>query len=331
MGVRDPSDAMLPYAVALDVAQPWLNVAASAPPWFGLRGEPSVRGADLDSAYRAFVHAPEWYLTGRSSDAAKAAAEWDYKEEIELLRLEDLDRLGRESPDAGKARHRETTDEIQDIARELDARQSSQEGAQSLPSSVYRPYRGDRPVEEVKSGRGLRGCLLWVVSLVVIGVAVLGVLLSLDIISPRDKPCPLNSLTIPTAAQIAVAGDLFRDVCVKVSGAVIFQDIDELIIEMDRGDYTQQVNVHHPSGLFKTPVPPGVPIALAGWLKVEEDGTYVVHFVPHHESDRGWWQNLRENIAVSDVKPDRPDKMGRYPVPFHPGSAPTRHSVELHQ
>ena len=35
---------------------------------------------------------------------------------------------------------------------------------------------------------------------------------------------------------------------------------------------------------------------MAGRLKVEEDGTYAVHFVPDHGSDRGWWRNLRENL-----------------------------------
>ena len=64
---------MLPYAVALNVAQPWLDVAGSAPPWFGSGSASSLQGADLDAAYHGFMHAPEWYLSGRSGDAAKAA------------------------------------------------------------------------------------------------------------------------------------------------------------------------------------------------------------------------------------------------------------------
>ena len=99
-GARSQSDPMLPYAVGLNVAQPWLDVAAKAPPWFGSGGGSSLRGADLDAAYNAFMHAPEWWLTGRSDDAAKAAAQWG---DEELLRLDDeLDQLDQESPDAGQ-------------------------------------------------------------------------------------------------------------------------------------------------------------------------------------------------------------------------------------
>ena len=97
-GTRDQSDPMLPYAVAFDAAQPWLNVTAPAPPWFGSGDDSSPRGADMDTAYRAFLHAPEWFLTGRSDDAAKAAAKWGYEEELQLL--EELDELDRESPAA---------------------------------------------------------------------------------------------------------------------------------------------------------------------------------------------------------------------------------------
>ena len=73
-GAQDQSDSMLAYAVALDVAQPWLGVAVSAPPWFGSDGASSVQGADLDAAYSGFMHALKWGLTGRSGDAANAAA-----------------------------------------------------------------------------------------------------------------------------------------------------------------------------------------------------------------------------------------------------------------
>ena len=59
-GARDQSDPMLAHAVAFDAAQPWLDAAASAPQWFGTGGESSLQGADLDAAYRAFIHAPEW-------------------------------------------------------------------------------------------------------------------------------------------------------------------------------------------------------------------------------------------------------------------------------
>ncbi len=286
-GARDQSDPLLPYAVAFNVAQPWLDVAASAPTWFGSSGESSLRRADLDAAYRGFMHAPEWWLTGRSGDAAKAAAGLGYEAELELLQLE--------SPDTGKAVHRETAAEIQDIAREPDSQRSSLEGAPSPPSGGYQQDREERLIEEPKSGGRLRGCFIRMVSLLGIGALVLVVLFSLDVVSPRDKPCPLASPAIPTPAQIAVAGDLFRDECVKVSGTVVFQNADELVVEMKRGEYVQQVNVHDPSEVLEA-IPLGRVVTLAGRLKVEEDGTYAVHFVPDHGSDRGWWRNLRENL-----------------------------------
>ena len=92
-----------------------------------------------------------------------------------------------------------------------------------------------------------------------------------------------------------MAGDLFRDECVRVSGTVMFQDIDELLVEMDRGEYVQRVSVRGPAEVFEAISPGGV-VTLAGRLKVEEDGTYAVHFEPDLGSDRGWWRNLRDNL-----------------------------------
>ena len=284
---RNQADFMLPYAVALNVAQPWLNVSDSAPPWFGSGSESSLQGADLDAAYHGFMHAPEWYLGGRSGDAAKAAAALGYEAERELGQLE--------SPDTGKAVRRETADEIQDIAREPDSQRSSLEGAPSPPSGGYQQHRGQRLIGEPKSGGCLPGCFIWVVSLLGIGALVLVVLFSLDVVSPRVKPCSLDSPGIPTPGQIATAGDLFRDECVRVSGAVVFQDADELVVEMNRGEYVQRVNVRDPSDVLEA-IPSGRVVTLAGRLKVEEDGTYAVHFIPDHGSDRGWSRNLRENL-----------------------------------
>ena len=281
------ADSMLPYAMALNVAQPWLNVSDSAPPWFGTGRESFLRDADLDAAYHAFMQAPEWYLSGRSDDAAKAAAGMGYELELELLELE--------SPDTETTAHRRTADEIQDIAREPDSQRGSLEGAPAPPSGGYQQYTGERLIEEAKGGGRLRGCFIWVVSLVGIGALVLVVMFSLDVVSPRDKPCPLDSPAIPTPAQISVAGDLFRDECVRISGTVMFQDIDELLVEMDRGEYVQRVSVRGPAEVFEAISPGGV-VTLAGRLKVEEDGTYAVHFEPDLGSDRGWWRNLRDNL-----------------------------------
>ena len=132
-------------------------------------------------------------------------------------------------------------------------------------------------------------------SLLAIAALALIVLFSLDVVSPRDKPCPLDSPPIPTPAQIAVAGDLFRDACVRVSGTLVDKDVDTLLLEVDRGDYVQQVIVRVPAGPFEE-ISLGKRLSMGGWLRVGEDGTYEVHFVPDRGSDRGWWRNLRENI-----------------------------------
>ena len=295
-GARSQSDPMLAHAVAFNVAQPWLDLAASAPPWFGSSGGSSLQGADLDAAYRAFMHAPEWWLTGRSEDAAKAAAQWGYEEEIQLL--EQLEQLDRESSDAVQPEltaHGGTTDQGEEIAGELESQRESPAAQVQPPSIDYQHYRPEGQVEEPEGGGRLRGCLIWLVSLVGIGVVVLVVLFSLDVVSPRDKPCPLEAPPIPTPAQIVVVGDLFRDECVRIRGTVVFRAADELVLEVNRGEYVQRVDVRGQPEVIEA-IPTGREVTLAGWLKVEEDGTYEVHFVPDRRSDRGWWRNLRENI-----------------------------------
>ena len=126
---------------------------------------------------------------------------------------------------------------------------------------------------------------------------VLVVLFSLDVVSPREKPCPLNSPPIPTPAQIASIGDLFRDQCVRVRGTAVFQDGGELVLEVDRDEYVQPVSVRDPSEALNA-LPPGRVITLAGRLIVEEEGTYAVHFIPDRGSDREWWRNLLENLEA---------------------------------
>ncbi len=275
LGARNQSDPMLAYAVAFDVAQPWLDVAASAPTWFGSSGESSLRGADLDTAYRAFMHAPEWYLSGRSDDAAKAAAQWGYEEELELL---------------GQL------DESEETASEPETQGTLLE-AEPPPSAGYQQHTTERPIDEPKGGGCLCRCLKWVVSLMGIGAVALVVLFSLDVVSPREKPCTLDSPPIPTPAQIAVVGDLFRDQCVRVRGMVVSQDVGELVMEIDRGEYLQRVNVLDPSEVLQS-FSPDRTVTLAGWLRVEEDGTYEVHFIPDYGYDREWWRNLRDNLEA---------------------------------
>ena len=284
---RDPSDPLLAYAVAFDVAQSWLDVAAPAPPWFGSRDESSLRGVDLDAAYHAFMHAPEWGLTGRSEDPGKAAAEPGHELELESLETE--------SPDAEKAGRRRTDGGIQAKLPVPDSQYSSREDAPRPLSTRYERPSEVRKTEETKSGGCLCGCVKWGVGLVAVVVVVLYFMVGPDVFSPRDKPCPLESPPIPTPAQIATAGDLFRDQCVRVRGTVVFHGVEELVLEMNRDEYVQRVTVRDPQQVLDT-VPLGRVLTLAGWLRVEEDGTYVVDFVPERESDPGWWQILRENI-----------------------------------
>ena len=211
----------------------------------------------------------------------KRPAGMGYEFGLELLELE--------SPDTETTAHRRAADEPEEISREPEAQSSS-----PAASAGYQTHRLEETANEAKGGC-LRGCFIWMVSLVGIGVVVLVVLFSLDVVSPRDKPCPLDSPAIPTPAQIEVAGDLFRDECVRVSGTVVFQDADELVVEMDRDEYVQRVNVRDPSEVLEA-IPPGRVVTLAGRLKMEEDGTYAVHFVPDHGPERGWWRNLRDNL-----------------------------------
>ncbi|MYD65937.1 MAG: DUF2207 domain-containing protein [Chloroflexi bacterium] len=229
IGARDQADPMLPYAIALGVAEPWLDATTSAPPWFGSGGAAPLQGADLDAAYQAFMHSLWWDVPGRSDDAAKGAAEG--------------------------------------------------------------------PIEEARGAGCLRGCVVRIVGIAGAGVLVVVVLFSHDVVSPRAKPCPLNSPPIPTAPQIAVAGDLFRDQCVSVRGTLVSRDADELVLEMDRGEFLQRVTVHDPSEVLGALRLGGV-VTLAGWLRVEEDGTYAVEFIPDRGSDREWWRNLRENLEA---------------------------------
>ena len=169
-GVRSQSDPMLPYAIAFNVAQPWLNVAAPAPPWFRSRGESSLRGPDLDAAYHAFMHAVEWWLTGRSEDAAKAAAQWGYEEELRLLEQLDL-----ESPDIERPEHvahRGTAVESEEVTSALEMQSSFPIAPAVVESAGYQTYRmkeAETVEEEAKGGGCLCRCFKWLACMAVIG------------------------------------------------------------------------------------------------------------------------------------------------------------------
>ena len=280
-GGRD--DSMFAYAVALDVAQPWLDLSAPAPRWFHAS---YLRGADPDVAYHAFLHAPEWHLSGRIGDAARSAAHDGYELELERLHLE--------PPETDEAEHRRLAEEIAAIDRELAVQDSLPPPTPPPAPMEYPTERSEVAVEAKARGGCLPGCLVSVVGLLGAGVLALLVLFSLDVVSPRDKPCPLTSPPIPTPAQIAVVGDLFQDQCVRVRGTVVSKDVDVLVMEVDRDEYVQRVTVRDPSEAL-APVPVGRVITLAGWLRVEGGGAYAVHFVPER-SDREWWRNLLDNL-----------------------------------
>ena len=189
-------DSMLAYAVALDAAQPWLAPSVPAPRWFHAS---FLRGADPDAAFRTFLHAPGWGLSGRWGDpagavAAKPTTKQDDDEAIDLLDVE--------SQDAEEAEHRRLTEEIEAIDRELAAQASRPPATTPTPAPApmeHPPHTSDVPVEK-KGGCGcLPGCLVSVVGLLGAGVLALLVLFSLDVVSPRDKPCPLNSPPHPDA------------------------------------------------------------------------------------------------------------------------------------
>ena len=75
----DRTDRLLPYAVALNAAKPWLNDELDAPPWFGVTGVESV--GDLTrqrrKAYHGFMSADVWDVAGRSKRASGWAVSLD--------------------------------------------------------------------------------------------------------------------------------------------------------------------------------------------------------------------------------------------------------------
>ena len=78
---------------------------------------------------------------------------------------------------------------------------------------------------------------------------------------------------------------------VSVAREVVWRDVGELVVEMDRGEYVQRVRVRGPANVFEG-ISVGERVDVAGRVEEHEDGGYVVH----HGVDRGWWGNLRENL-----------------------------------
>ena len=78
-----------------------------------------------------------------------------------------------------------------------------------------------------------------------------------------------RQIPIPMPAQIAGANGLLRDEYVRIGGALLSQGTDELALEAPEAVRLGRI------------------VTLAALLKVEEGGTYAVHFVPDHGSEPG--------------------------------------------
>ena len=293
---RDQPDSMLAYAVGLNVAQPWLDVSVSAPLWFGSGQASSLRGPDLDAAYHGFMHSVEWYLSGRSDKAADAASWLKESEQIELglWNTEQAEGTANSEGGGGTVYERPQTE---GVTPEAQAREGRAADAPGSPQD-YRKYRPQGQVEEPKGGRGWGGCFMWVVRLLGIGALVVAVLVGINLASPAVDPCPADSPSIPPPGLLGAALDVFLDECVSVAGEVVSHDVGELVLEVDRGEYVQWVRVRGPAEVFEQ-ASAGRRVQVAGRIGEHEDGGYVVHY----GVDRGWWDNLRENLPGDILTP----------------------------
>ena len=277
---RDEPDSMLAYAIALDAAKPWLDVSVPAPSWVG-SGEATAWGApDRDVAYHGFMSASAWGLAGRSNSAVEAAAgpggaERELLEE--LARLEPL-----------------YTEQAEGVTPETEARRETAADPLSSPHDDWK-YRSPWQVEEPKGGRRCCRCFKWVFGLLGIGALVV---VGLNLVSPAVEPCPANSPTIPPPGPLLVVFDVFRDECVSVAGEVVSQDVGELVVEIDRGEYVQRVRILGPAEVFEQ-ASVGRRVIVTGRVREHEDGGYVIRY----GVDRGWWGNLRENIPGDFLAP----------------------------
>ena len=277
---RDEPDSMLAYAIALDAAKPWLDVSVPAPSWVG-SGEATAWGApDRDVAYHGFMSAPAWGLAGRSNSAVEAAAgPGDAERELleELSRLEPL-----------------YAEQAEGVTPETEARRETAADPLSSPQDDWN-YRSPWQVEEPKGGRRCCRCFKWVFGLLGIGALVV---VGLNLVSPAVEPCPANSPTILSSAQIHALIDVVRDECVSVAGEVVSHDGGELVVEIDRGEYVQRVRVLGPAEVFEQ-ASVGRRVIVTGRIEEHEDGGYVIRY----GVDRGWWGNLRENIPGDFLSP----------------------------
>ncbi len=279
-GILDDSDSMLAYAVALDAAQPWLDLAVSAPPWFGSGGKSSPRSPDPDWAYHGFMHAPAWGLAGRAREAVDVLEWLDDSAESDSIQSS-IEQI--EGTESAKQQSEEA----------ISGTRTQQERASNPPSSAldYKDYRLPGHIVKLKGGRGCGGCYKWVGCLLSIAALIVAVVVVLNLVSPAVEPCPVDSPGIPHHGQLLTLLDLFQDQCVSVVGGVVSREMGELVVEVDRGDYVQWVRVIIGAEVYEQ-VALGDRIRISGRIGEHEEGGYVVQ----HGLDRGWWGNLRENL-----------------------------------
>ena len=286
---RDESNSMLPYAIALDAAKPWLDVSAPAPSWFGSVEAASLEAHHLGVAYHGFMSAPAWGLAGRSGGAVEAAGGPGSEAEQELMRyIEEAEKTASSEVGGGTVYKRLQTE---GVTPETEA---GGETTADPPGSLvdYRKYRVPGQVEEPPKGGGrCAGCCKWVVGLLGVGVLVAAAVVGYNLVSPAVEPCPESSPTIPPPGPLLVVLDVYLDECVSVDGEVVSQDVGELVVEVDRGDYVQWVLVRGPEDVLQRAFVGGW-VQVAGRIGEDEEAGYVVHY----GLDRGWWGNLRENL-----------------------------------
>ena len=280
-------DSTLAYAVALDAARPWLDASIPAPPWFGQGEASSVRGPGLDVAYHGFMSSPAWGLADRSESAVEAAAEPVDSEESDPFQqfIEQAEDTTKSEDAGGTANEKPQTE---DASPGTGTRGEAAPGPPRSPLD-YRKYRPPGWVEEAKDRRGCAGWLKWPAAMLGIGALVVAAAVVINLASPAVEPCPTTSPMIPPPGQLSTLLDLFEDECTSVIGEVVSQGTGMLVVEVDRGEYTQQVLVIGPEDILGR-ASLGTEVHVAGRIRRHENGGPMVHF----GVDRGWWGNLFE-------------------------------------
>ena len=119
-----------------------------------------------------------------------------------------------------------------------------------------------------------------------------------NLVSPVVEPCPEDAPGIPLPGLLSAAFDLFVDECVSVAGVVVWRDLGQVVVEIDRGEYWLRVLVQGSAGDFEQVVL-GERVLITGRIRKHEEWGYAVYLAV----DRGWWGNLLENLPSDFVAP----------------------------